>query len=149
MSDVQFIPKLVELASAVGTLDQAEKVAAKELADVEHLVYPMDGCAITASTLLRMAGIDVPFTFLALGLDELLQKRGWMKIPPGQQKAGDLGSTCFGGIRHPGSDHIFVVCYNLNPQEMIVADNQAKYPHQRRTDGQDGKTRTDHFLRAT
>lgn len=41
MSDVQFIPKLVELASAVGTLDQAEKVAAKELADVEHLVLSL------------------------------------------------------------------------------------------------------------
>lgn len=149
MNDGQFIQALINLASTVGTLDEAEKMAAIDLKRLANTDYPKDGCAITASELLRMAGIEVPLTCVALDLDNLLQKRGWQKIAPGQQKAGDLGSTCHGGVRHPGDDHIFTVCYDLNPQEMIVADNQSAWPHQRRTDGKDGKTPTNHFLRAS
>lgn len=151
MSDLQCIPELIRLASNVDSLDLAEREASQALLAVEspkNAEELMDGCAATASSLLRMAGIDVEVTLLALGLDDLLQKRGWEKIPVGQEKAGDLGSTCYGGIRHPGTDHIFTVAKVLNPQEMIVADNQRSYPHQRRTDGKDGKTPADHFLRA-
>lgn len=148
MSDAQFIPALIKLGSSVNSLDRAELIAGQELLAVEHLTYPMDGCAITQSELLRMAGIEVPFTFLALGLDELLQTRGWSKIPVGQQQAGDLGSTCFGGVRHPLDDHIYLVLLRMNDDEMLVADNQAKFPHQRRASGKPNETPTDHFLRA-
>lgn len=151
MDDAALIPNLIKLASSAASLDEAEEKASQALLVVETPAAAKeleDGCAATASALLCMAGVDVPMTLLALGLDELLQKRGWKVIPVGQQQAGDLGSTCYGGERHPGSDHIFTVCKVLNEQEMVVADNQRPFPHQRRTDGKDGKTPTNHFLRA-
>lgn len=149
--DWKNIPKLIGLASTSTSLDAAEEKASAALLAVESPQAAkelMDGCAATASALLRMAGIGVPETLLALGLDNLLQGRGWEIIPVGEQQPGDLGSTCWGGERHPGTDHIFTVCKVLNPQEMVVADNQRPFPHQRRTDGKDGKTPTNHFLRA-
>lgn len=147
MSDADRIPGLLALAANPNTLEAAQKEAALELYRFDGEKYPADGCAITQSTLLRQAGIDVPFTFQALALDKLLQSRGWLKIPVGQQKAGDLGSTCVAYPRH-GSDHIYLVLHDMNGDEMIIADNQATAPHLRAASGAGGKTPTTHFLRA-
>lgn len=150
MSDVQFIPGLLKLASNVASLDNAEAIAGQELLAFDGEKYPADGCAITQSTLLRLAGAsDLPFTFQALAYVDLLQKRGWQKIAVGQQKAGDIGTTVFGGVPHHGIDHVYLVLQVLNQFENLIADNQARAPHLRYTDGRDGRSLTTTFLRAT
>lgn len=147
MSDADRVPELLTIASNPNTLNAAQEAAALALLRFDGEKYPSDGCAITQSELLIEAGIDIPLTFLALGLDKLLQERGWQRIPVGQQKAGDLGSTCVAYPRH-GSDHIYLVIHVMNSDEMIVADNQSTVPHMRSASGIGGKTPTTHFLRA-
>jgi hypothetical protein len=112
--------------------------------------FPADSCAITQSELLNMAGAsDLPFTFQALAyVNLLLGKRGWQKIAVGEQKAGDIGTTVFGGVPHHGIDHVYLVLQVLNPFENLIADNQARAPHFRYTDGRDGRSPTTMFLRA-
>jgi hypothetical protein len=77
----------------------------------------------------------------------MLEKRGGTRIQLGQQKAGDIGSTCKAEPDH-GSDHVYLVLRPLNDDEMVVADNQAIVPHMRYASGKGGKTPTTHFLRA-
>jgi hypothetical protein len=62
------------------------------------------------------------------------------------QWAGHVGSTC-GPAPKPGYDHIYLVLKTLNPDEMVIADNQQQNPHFRFASGQ-GKTPTKFFLRA-
>lgn len=147
MTDGNYITELVEIASNPMRLDAAQAEAGQELLHFDGEKYPADGCAITLSTLLRESGIDIPFTFQALALDNALQKRGWQRIAIGEQKAGDVGSTCVSYPRH-GSDHIFLVLHALNTDEMLIADNQSRSPHFRYASGKGGKTPTTHFLRA-
>lgn len=147
MTDETYIPALLEIAGNPQRLDAAQADAAQALLHFDGEKYPADGCAITLSTLLMAAGVEIPFTFQALALDNLLQKRGWAKIAVGAQKTGDVGSTCFAKPHH-GTDHIYLVVHALNTDEMIVADNQNKSPHFRYASGKGGKTPTTHFLRA-
>jgi hypothetical protein len=147
MSDGQFIPALLNLASDTDQLVAAQHVAAKRLLDFDGEVFPSDGCAITLSVLLQDAGIAVNDTFLALTLGNLLKtKRNWKVVALGEQKEGDVGSTCGTQPNH-GSDHIYIVLKVLNPDEMVVADNQQPAPHFRFVSGK-GKTPTKFFLRA-
>ena len=148
MSDGQFIPALVKLASDQNQLVAAQHVAAKRLLDFDGEVFPSDGCAITLSVLLQEAGIPVKDTFQALALGNLLKsERQWQVIPVGQQKEGDVGSTC-GPTPNHGFDHIYLVLKVLNADEMVIADNQQPVPHFRFASGQ-GRTPTKFFLRAS
>lgn len=144
--DGAFTKPLIDLASDGDKLVDAQHQAAQKLMDYDGETYPSDGCAITLSCLLQAAGIDVPDTYQALELGKLLESRNWTVVPVGQQQAGDVGSTC-GDEHNHGSDHIYLVVKILNPDEMMIADNQAQQPHFRFASGK-GKTPTTHFLRA-
>jgi hypothetical protein len=144
--DAQFIPALLKLGSDANQLLAAQHTAAKRLLDFDGEIFPSDGCAITLSVLLQDAGIAVKDTFLAIDLGNLLKKRGWQIIPMGEQKEGDVGSTCGTQPDH-GSDHIYLVVKVLNSDEMVVADNQETHSHFRFASGK-GKTPTKFFLRA-
>jgi hypothetical protein len=148
MGDAQFIPALVKFASDANQLQAAQHVAAKRLLDYDGEKYPSDGCAITLSVLLQDAGITVQDTYLAIDLGNVLKKRGWQVIAVGDQKRGDVGSTC-GTQPHHGVDHIYLVLEILNQDEMVIADNQATAPHFRFASGKGGKSPTKFFLRAS
>jgi hypothetical protein len=148
MGDAKGIEALIEIAGDRDRLIDAQHVAAKRLLDFDGEIYPADGCAITLSVLVQEAGIAVPDTFQAILLGNILKgKRGWRVIELGQQKAGDVGSTCGPSANH-GSDHIYLVLQILNSDEMVIADNQQTAPHFRFASGKGGKTRTKFFLRA-
>jgi hypothetical protein len=99
------------------------------LLDFDGEVFPADACAITLSVLLQDSGIAVKDTFPAIALGNLLKsKRGWQVIAVGEQKEGDIGSTCGPQPDH-GRDHIYLVLKVLNSYEMVVADKQAPQPH--------------------
>lgn len=147
MSDHDRIPTLLQIASDPAQLQEAQSSAAKRLLEFDGEVYPSDGCAITLCVLLQSSGIPVSDTFQALKLGNLLKAdRNWQVIPVGQQRDGDIGSTCGLAPDH-GEDHIYLVLRALNRDEMVVADNQAPKPHFRFASGQ-GKTPTKFFLRA-
>ena len=144
--DGQFVPTLVNIASDTNKLVAMQHVAARKLLDYDGEVYPSDGCAITLSVLLQSAGINVQDTFLAIELGRVLKSRNWQVIPVGEQRVGDVGSTC-GTVPHHGRDHIYLVLKVLNSDEMVVADNQEASPHFRFASGK-GRTPTTFFLRA-
>jgi predicted SpoU family rRNA methylase len=147
-ADGQYISTLLSLASDVNQLVAAQHVAAKRLLNYDGEIYPSDGCAITLSVLLQEAGIAVADTYRAIDLGEILKDhRGWEFIPVGQQRLGDVGSTC-GSVPHHGTDHIYLVLRIVNSDEMVVADNQAETPHFRWASGKGGKSPTTFFLRA-
>lgn len=143
------IQELVRIASNKATLIAAEAVAAERLAKYCGDHYPTNGCAITLSILLQEAGFDFPDTYLAIQAGERLEKLGWRRILPGEEKLepGDVGSTC-GKVADHGEDHIYLVFAPMNPDENLVVDNQARVPHPRSVSGKDGKTPTRFFLRA-
>lgn len=146
MDDATHIPGLISLASSPNHLLAAQHAAARKLLAYDGEHYPSDGCAITLSTLLQEAGIEVADTYLAIQMGEVLAKRGWTRVPIGEQKAGDVGSTCGPRPNH-GSDHVYLVLREMNADEMTIADNQAQAPHFRFASGK-GKTPTKFFLRA-
>ena len=146
--DGQHIPALVQLASDRDSLRAAQNVAAKKLHRFDGERYPNDACAITLSVLMQDAGITVPDTYPAIALGNVLKsQRRWVVIPVGQQREGDVGSTCGDRPRH-GYDHIYLVLKVLNSDEMLVADNQKSVPHSRSVSGKDRRTPTKFFLRA-
>jgi kumamolisin len=144
--DGSAIASLLKIASDPSQLQDAQAQAAKLLLAYDGEQYPSDGCAITLSVLLQVAGIDVADTFQAIILGKLLIGRGWTQIAIGDQVAGDVGSTC-GPTAHHGTDHIYLVLKAANSDEMVVADNQEPTPHFRFASGQ-GKSPTRFFLRA-
>jgi hypothetical protein len=147
-SDREHISDLIRLASDVSQLQEAQRNAAWKLLKFDGEIYPLDGCAITLSILLQEAGISIKDTFQAFALGNLLKsERNWKTVEVGQQKNGDVGSTCRSQPIH-GEDHIYLVLRALNPDEMVVADNQAVEPHLRYASGKGGKTPTRFFLRA-
>jgi hypothetical protein len=148
MSDVQFIPALINIASDINQLVAAQRIAARRLLAYDGEIYPHDGCAITLSVLLQEAGIPVNDTYQAITLGKMLKSdRKWQPITLGQQQEGDIGSTC-GPKAHHGYDHVYLVLKVLNSDEMVIADNQASHPHFRWASGKGGKTPTTFFLRA-
>lgn len=144
--DAQHIATLVGIASDTNKLVAAQHIAARKLLEYDREVYPSDGCAITLSVLLQEAGITVEDTFMAIDMGHVLEARNWQVIPVGQQRIGDVGSTC-GSVAHHGRDHVYVVLKVLNADEMVVGDNQAPAPHFRFASGK-GRTPTTFFLRA-
>jgi hypothetical protein len=147
MSDGEQVPALIKLASDASQLQDAQHVAAARLLAFDGEIFPSDGCAITLSVLFQDVGIAIPDTFQALALGNLLKGRGWTTIQLGDQKAGDVGSTC-GTVPDHARDHIYLVLRPVNSDEMVVADNQEPQPHFRYASGQGGKTPTKFFLRA-
>ena len=147
MSDKDQIAQLISVASDAVRLQGVQRIAASKLLNYDGEVYPSDGCAITLSVLLQDSGIDVADTFMAFDLGNILKEREWQMVAPGQQKPGDIGSTCGAEPAH-GEDHIYLVLTAVNFDEMIIADNQDTHPHFRFVSGQGGKTPTRFFLRA-
>lgn len=142
------ISSLVALASDPGKLQDAQHTAAQKLLGFDGEVYPSDGCAITLSVLMQQVGLQVPDVFQAISLGQfLMDSQQWMVINVGDQKPGDVGSTCGVQPDH-GQDHIYLVLQSLNSDEMIIADNQSTQPHFRFASGKGGKTPTKFFLRA-
>jgi hypothetical protein len=148
MGDSPNIAGLVKLASDSNQLLAAQHVAAKRLLDYDGEIYPKDGCAITLSVLLQDAGIAVKDTYQAFALGNLLKARKWDVISIGEQRIGDVGSTC-GTTPVHWRDHIYLVLDVLNSDEMVIADNQQTKPHFRFVSGKGGKTPTKFFLRAS
>jgi hypothetical protein len=144
--DQQHISGLIAIASDPAKLVAAQHVAAGRLLRYDREIYPNDGCAITLSVLLQQAGIAVADTYRAFDLGNLLKSRGWRSIAVGQQRPGDVGSTC-GAAPHHGTDHIYLVLKTVNSDEMVIADNQSEVVHFRWASGK-GKSPTTFFLRA-
>lgn len=96
--------------------------------------------------MLQEAGISVDDIYQAIGFGHILRERGWQVVSVGEQKEGDIGSTC-GPTPHHGYDHVYLVLKGLNNDEMVVADNRESEPHFRFATGK-GKTPTKFFLRA-
>jgi hypothetical protein len=147
MQDGAFVDKLVSAGSDAHRLAAAQKIAAKRLLALDGEVYPHDGCAITLSVLMQAAGSDLPDVFRAFDLVAALKRRGWTAVPPGAQRAGDVGTTC-GPAPHHGTDHVYLLLRKVGADEMIIADNQAPYPHFRYASAHGGKSPTTGFLRA-
>ncbi|MFX1680050.1 hypothetical protein PV762_12510 [Mitsuaria sp. CC2] len=141
------IPALLALAVDPDRLCSAQALAARRFLDPDGEVYPADGCAILLSLLMREAGFDLQERCWAIDVPAMLLARGWVEVPPGDQRAGDIGSTCREEAHH-GEDHVFLVVRCVNQDEMIVVDNQAAYPHFRWASGQGGKTPAAMFYRA-
>ena len=142
------VPGLVATASDQSQLANAQRTAAQRLLDFDQEVYPSDGCAITQSVLMQMAGIEIRDIFLAYEFGNVLRyDRGWQVISPGMQQPGDIGSTCGAQPRH-GVDHVYLVLKSPNPSEVIVADNQDTAPHFRAVAGGGSCSPTTFFLRA-
>ncbi|WP_343627926.1 hypothetical protein [Roseateles sp.] len=120
----------------------------QELHDPDQDPYPKNGCASTLSVLLKRCGIDVGNEVYALRLVRQLLERGWERVPVGQQRAGDVGTTC-GDERQPGIDHVYFVL-DVDPLGgMTVVDNQdGLRPHWRPTEAQESFSPTTTFLRA-
>lgn len=136
-------------------MQQAQHEAAQAIKKFDGETYPSNSCAITQSVLFQMAGIDIPDTFLAYGFVDLLQHRGWKSIAAAdvrngkvQLQPGDIGTTCYGGIRHPNVDHVYLVVKPMSEDENLIADNQQTEVHFRFIDGTGGKSPTQLFLRA-
>jgi len=140
------IDRLVSLGSSPQSLRAAQSIAAQRLLAFDGETFPHDGCAITLSVLLQQAGIPVSDTFTAIEMGQVLLRRGWRRIPVGQQQRGDMGSTC-GPVAHHGTDHIYLVLRDVNDDEMVIADNQDPAPHFRFASGR-GRSPTTFFLRA-
>ena len=140
------IADAIRIGSDSDSLLAIEHSAARKLLKYDGEQYPHDGCAITLSTLLQEAGFDIPDTYQALALGDVLQQHSWVKVPVGRQRAGDVGSTC-GPMAHHGTDHIYLVLKSLETDEMVIADNQSHAPHFRWASGKGGKTPTKFFLR--
>jgi hypothetical protein len=148
--DKDHVTKLVEIGSSPERLAEAQRIAAKALADAGAAPFPKNGCAATLSALLKLSGIDVPMTLGAGRLAHILggqiNSRRWDHIPIGDQQAGDVGVTFDdGGVA--GADHIYLVVQRIDKDEMVIADNQATTTHRRFASGK-GKTPTEYFLRA-
>ncbi len=147
------IAELVNIASDTETLDRVEALAAVAIRPLE--IYPANSCAIPQYELLKQVGIDLgPPIFLALAFVDALVKLGWKEIPAADVRSGktklepgDIGTTCYGGIRHPGVDHVYLVLKPLSEDENLIADNQSRTPHFRYIDGTGGKSPTQPFLR--
>jgi hypothetical protein len=150
--DKDQIPKLLEIAKSREGLAEAQRIAAKALADAHEPPFPKNGCAATLSALLELSGINVKMTLGAGRLAHMLggqinsTGRRWDHIAVGDQQAGDVGVT-FDEGGTPGADHIYLVVQRINGDEMLIADNQAKTTHRRFASGR-GKTPTEYFLRA-
>lgn len=156
MADAEHISELVAIGLDDESLQVAQQRAAAAIKAFDGEIFPSDSCAITQSKLLQAAGIKIPDTFLALGLIDLLESRKWtvyraadVRSGKVRLKAGDIGTTCYGGVRHPGTDHVYLVLRPLNENENLIADNQARAAHVRFIDGTGGKSPTICFLRAT
>ncbi|HZZ87486.1 MAG TPA: hypothetical protein VFE13_04035 [Caulobacteraceae bacterium] len=121
---------------------------------------PRNGCWPTTARSIRATAAPSPFPCCCSRpgstwptstrqskLSQVLEKRGWTRVPVGSQQAGDVGSTC-GPTPHHGYDHIYLVLQPLNVDEMVIADNQAPAPHFRFASGK-GHTPTQFFLRAS
>lgn len=142
-----YIDQLIAIASDKDRLQAVQHAAARKLLKFDGEVYPSDGCAITLSCLLQEAGkSELPDTYQAISLGRWLEKAGWQRVPVGQQRSGDIGSTCGPSPRH-GVDHIYLVLRTLNDDEMVIADNQRAEPHFRWASGKGGKSPTTFFLR--
>lgn len=139
--DRNCIDKLISLGLSASGIAQAQKKAKDAWPP-----FPHNGCAANLSSLLQLAGIDVPMTLGAGKLAHIIKHRGWAEIEVGQQVAGDIGVT-FDEGGNPGADHIYLVVQTIDENEMIISDNQATNPHRRFASGK-GKTPTDYFLRA-
>lgn len=154
-NNAQLISDLVKLAGSVGSLDAAQARAAAAILALDGEHFPSNSCAITQSKLFEAAGFEIEDTFLALSFVALLEKLGWEKIPAAEVTSGrvrlqpgDVGTTCYGGIRHPGVDHVYLVVKPMSEDENLIADNQKSVPHFRSIDGREGKSPTTEFLRA-
>lgn len=136
------IAELVRRASTAEGLAQARAAAKAALPS-----FPTLGCAAHLSALLRQSGINVPMTEGAGKLAALVEARGWRRISPGSQAAGDIG-VCFDHDRRRlGSDHVYLVLETRGPDLMLIADNQSETPHVRSAKGGE-RTPTEYFLRA-
>ncbi|WP_343627924.1 hypothetical protein [Roseateles sp.] len=145
--DADRIAMLLSHATSAMELRAAQELAARKLLNNAGERYPADGCAITLSVLMQGAGFDMPDLYWAIEVAPYLVGRGWIEVPVGSQRGGDVGSTCRESPHH-GEDHVYLVIRAVNEDEMVVVDNQAAHPHFRWASGQGGKTPTTRFYRA-
>jgi hypothetical protein len=121
--------------------------AARRLAREREPGFPHNGCAAFLSALLHQAGLaDLPVILGAQDLADTLARRGWKRVPRGEQRAGDV-AVCTDLDGNGRSDHIFLILEARGPDLMLIVDNQAAKPHLRSAAG-GGKTPVGYFLRA-
>jgi hypothetical protein len=156
-SERSLVLAMIPWLKSAANLAYIDEEANEFLIEAGAAPFPHNACAATQSAILIEAGLmdlDDPSKPMkpilgALALDNYLHnKRGWTRVPLGEQQVGDIGTTC-GTSPHAGRDHVFMWWKINNTHEGLVIDNQStKGPHVRRTDGQDGKSRTTYSLRA-
>ncbi|MDN0075072.1 DUF1906 domain-containing protein [Crenobacter sp. SG2303] len=144
VADAIHVAELIRQGSSAEGLQAARETAAASLPG-----YPTNGCAAHLSALLQQSSMDVPMTWGAGKLAQVLIDRGWSQITVGNQKPGDVGVCFDNNPSPPGADHIYLVVSTSGPDEMMIADNQRTEdaPHIRFASGK-GKTPTEYFLRA-
>jgi hypothetical protein len=148
-----FIKCLLAEAKDPASLRQVQQGAARRFYAYNGETCPEAACAITLSLLLQRAGLDIEDVFHAFHLTETLVKKGWSEIPVGNQRPGDIGTTCGDWPRH-GADQIYLVVETNGDDEMVVVDCQQPTPHVRFASrigtliGGKRKPPTTYFLRA-
>ena len=137
---------MIALGSEAESIRRIQDAAAKEMQKAGYGYTLHNACAATLSEFLNAAGIDVPITLGAGRLARRIADRGWRRVRVGNQRAGDVGVT-FDNTSPSGADHIYLVVQVLDPDKMMIGDNQAPRPHVRYASGR-GRTPTEYFLRA-
>lgn len=132
MSDADRIPTLISEGRSPEGLQKARHQAARWLDN-----YPRNGCAVHLSALLQQAGINVKQTRGAGKLARIIERRGWKRVPVGQQAPGDIGVTFDNDPTPSGADHVYLVIETRGDDEMMIADNQrpSDAPHRRFASG--------------
>ena len=154
--DKDQIDELVALGTDPRSIARVQTLA-KELMRQSGSGYTLKlACAATLSCFLNEAGIPVAKTVGAGELARRLrEKRGWVRVDVGKQRAGDVGVTYDRDQTRAGADHVYLVVERLDADLMYIADNQVEGRRHRRTASgravpgkTSAKTDTEYFLRA-
>jgi hypothetical protein len=141
--DKDHIPQLVQSGSTQQGVQEAQTLAKNVMQENGYGSTLHNACAATLSEFLNLATINVPITLGAGNLAGRIASRGWNQITVGNQQAGDVAVA-------QNNVHIFLVVQAINRDLMLIADNQAPGPHQRKASGDPALNHSPiaYFLRA-
>lgn len=118
-------PSAVRKELVALVLDAKGRERIKEGAKRVFPPWPTNGCAVTCSVALRMAGFNVRIHWTVLRLEKELRERGWRKLDQEElPQPGDVFVTVDrGGL--PGGDHVGICAWlNEDHQHFACFDNR-------------------------
>ena len=153
--DKDNIQLLIEYGSTPGVLQAAQLIAGGIVDQDPYSIH--NTCATTLSLLMNMAQIDVGIEPAVLTLVSTLRKRNWYAFHTPDtfnQTIGTELEICAGDVGvFVGSDkhHVYLVIDASDQSKPLIADNQAREPHDRpvRGDTDEDISQTTYFFRAT